>query len=585
MDGITAWGYSSHAQRCHIKIIYKRPKNTEKMSHRPTPEIKLKRFLYLSSENSAFVSGNPEKHNYYKVEKLTCASDLLKDDFEKSKDFLTNLFVSAESERLLPRREALYFALACLITNENAKDNQRHFLYSLVLNMCRSNEDLFTFIKFLSKIRKPFSSGVTKIVSAYYLRQEPMDLVKCVLESNSYHGWTHKDLIKLIHCKTDNQAIEVIIKYILYGKKKADEAAGDDPTASKVISYIQEMKEYRSLNDAQKVSEFIPALNIKHVWQIPSSFIKSQVVWTALIPQLSLSELILSLPKLYRMGFLKPGPIQTKVIEILCNNEAVRASNLHPVEFYIGLKNFEKGGKPKDPHLIKYLESKEDVEAKILADPEYKKPNFAHQEPAKCTPVINALQKALSSSYGNLKPVNKRILVSIDASEKMAEPCLTTKNVTCLEAAVFVSYCLLKANKIVTVVVFDGTNVTPVPVEKNITLGHFYKKVKEAKHGPTIWSAPLEWATSERKPFDVFIHMGLRPNLIDLAKEHREIDKPKEAFSNYMQKMNLSYARFIVCSLSVHNAYFSDGATNILDVCGFDKNIPNVIDAFCRNLF
>ncbi|KRT80103.1 hypothetical protein AMK59_7522 [Oryctes borbonicus] len=555
------------------------------MSHKLTPEIRLKRFLYLSREDSVFVSGNPEKHNYYKVEKLTCASDLLKDDFEKSKDFLTNLFVNAESDRILPRREALFFALACLITNENAKDNQRHFLYSLVLNMCRSNEDLFTFIKFLSKIKKPFSSGVTKIVSAYYLRQDPIDLVKCVLESNSYHGWTHKDLIKLIHCKTDNQAIEVIIKYILYGKKKAEEAVGDDPTALKAISYIQQMKEYKTSNDVQKVAEFIPALNIKHVWQIPPSLIKSQVVWAAIIPQLSLNDLIASLPKLYRMGFLKSGPIQTKIIDIFCNNEAIRASNLHPVEFYIGLKNFEKGGKPKDPHLIKYLESKEDVEAKILADPEYKKPNFAHQEPAKCTPVINALQRALSSSYGNLKPVNKRILVSIDASEKMNEPCLTTKNVTCLEAAVFITYSLFKANKIVTVVVFNGTNVTPVPLEKNITLAHFYKKVKEAKHSATIWSAPLEWAAEERKPFDVFILMGLRSNLVDLPKELREIDKPKEAFSSYMQKMNLPYVRLVVCSLSVHNTYFSDGATNILDICGFDKNVPNIIDTFCRNLF
>ncbi|KAI4458799.1 60 kda ribonucleoprotein ssa/ro [Holotrichia oblita] len=387
-----------------------------------------------------------------------------------------------------------------------------------------------------------------------------MDLIKCISESNSYHGWTHKDLIKLIHCKTDNQAIEVIIKYILYGKAKAVEAAGDDPEAAKVLNFAQEMKEYKTSGDAQKV-------------------------WTALIPQLSLSELIASLPKLYKMSFLKAGPLQTKIIDILCNNEIVRASNLHPAEIYIGLKNLEKGGKPKDPHLIKYLESKEDVDAKILADPDYKKPNFAHQEPAKCTPVINAVQKALTTSYANLKPVNKRIMITIDVGDKMNDPCLTTKNVTCLEAAIFIAYCVFKSNKIVTVAVFDGTTITPVPVEKNIALGLFHKKIKEAKHGPVIWSAPFEWAANERKQFDVFVHMGYRPNIIDLSKELREIDKPKEAFGSYMQKLSIPYARFIVCSLGIHNAYFSGDVTNILDVCGFDKNVPNIIDAFCKNLF
>lgn len=45
------------------------------------------------------------------------------------------------------------------------------------------------------------------------------------------------------------------------------------------------------------------------------------------------------------MSFLKAGPLQTKIIDILCNNEIVRTSNLHPVEIYVGLKNLEKGGK------------------------------------------------------------------------------------------------------------------------------------------------------------------------------------------------------------------------------------------------
>lgn len=175
------------------------------MSHKPTAETKLKRFLYLSTENSVFVTGDPQRHNYYKPEKLTCAAQLLEDDVTKSKGFLTNLFVSAESETLLPRRETLFFVLACLATNEKATADQRHSFYTMVLNMCRSNEDLFTFIKFVSKIKKPCSSGIQKIISLYYLRQEPLDLIKCISESSSYHGWTHKDLIKLIHSKTDNQ--------------------------------------------------------------------------------------------------------------------------------------------------------------------------------------------------------------------------------------------------------------------------------------------------------------------------------------------------------------------------------------------
>lgn len=61
---------------------------------------------------------------------------------------------------------------------------------------------------------------------------------------------------------------------------------------------------------------------------------------------MSLSEVLQALPKLYKLGFLKKDtPTQALINETLTNVEKVKASGIHPLEVFIHMKNFEKGGK------------------------------------------------------------------------------------------------------------------------------------------------------------------------------------------------------------------------------------------------
>lgn len=61
---------------------------------------------------------------------------------------------------------------------------------------------------------------------------------------------------------------------------------------------------------------------------------------------MSYSELLHVLPRLYRRGFLKKDtPTHAQINEILSNAQKVKASGIHPLEVFIHMKNFEKGGK------------------------------------------------------------------------------------------------------------------------------------------------------------------------------------------------------------------------------------------------
>lgn len=61
---------------------------------------------------------------------------------------------------------------------------------------------------------------------------------------------------------------------------------------------------------------------------------------------MSVPEIINLLPTLHKYGFFKGNcPVQSKVVSVLTNPEKVRESKIYPSEIFIGMKNFEKGGK------------------------------------------------------------------------------------------------------------------------------------------------------------------------------------------------------------------------------------------------
>lgn len=163
-----------------------------------SPETQLRRFLYTSMEQPRYIAGNPELYNYYAPEKLKSVVDILKGS---NPEKLLNIIQIVNSENILPRRETLFFALAVAILSDSSY-SFRHQAYQTVLQIIKNDKDLFEFIKFFTKIRKTFPSGLNKLISTYYLSKDPFELAKDVAKSNGYHGWTHKDLIKLSHCKS-----------------------------------------------------------------------------------------------------------------------------------------------------------------------------------------------------------------------------------------------------------------------------------------------------------------------------------------------------------------------------------------------
>lgn len=117
-----------------------------------------------------------------------------------------------------------------------------------------------------------------------------------------------------------------------------------------------------------------------------------------------------------------------------------------------------------DPQLKKHLLAKEALNAKNEAKPE--QPEKKKETP-KCPAIVTALNKTLHQSYANLQPTGKRIMITIEVSHRMENPCLKTKTLSCLEAAIITALAVLKTEREVVVAVFNNNLISPVALEKS----------------------------------------------------------------------------------------------------------------------
>lgn len=172
------------------------------MTTRLTLKDRLRRFLYNSTDAPKYITGDAEMRNCYAPEKLEILKDILGSE---NPELLLDIIEIVNRENLLPRRETIFVALAFAATTSiPVKDSFRNKVYTTLLNVCRNDRDFFTFVKFYAKTRKNFSSGMNKATFAYYARKDPMVFARDIARQKRYHGWSHKDVIKLSHGKTNS---------------------------------------------------------------------------------------------------------------------------------------------------------------------------------------------------------------------------------------------------------------------------------------------------------------------------------------------------------------------------------------------
>ncbi|GBP29964.1 hypothetical protein EVAR_22862_1 [Eumeta japonica] len=204
------------------------------------------------------------------------------------------------------------------------------------------------FTKFAWDFKSGSGQGWCKSIRAWYNSKDPMWLAKEFTRVKARCGRSHSVLLQKSHIKVAPGDVvrDAVIKYAIFGLKRAKQLMENIEGTSDVFDYIQRVEDLKHCEDPTAASAMIiqNKFSLDHV---PTHFLTSQEVWDAILPQMSLNDILHNLHRLHNMGFLTSDSTTTTIlISLLENKDMIKRSNLNPLNVYITICSYKKKSVP-----------------------------------------------------------------------------------------------------------------------------------------------------------------------------------------------------------------------------------------------
>ncbi|CAH1402598.1 unnamed protein product [Nezara viridula] len=522
-----------------------------------SPEIRLKRFLHITSETNVYSSGCRNFNNYFKKELVPSLAELINDGKE---DFILDTIKTINAEKSSCYPEASLFVLSEMV--KNAKIRQKTLDVAKIL--CIEPQSFIIFVK-LSIEPKPrvgFGRSFRKFIQEWYLTKDYLPLAETIGAMNRFKGWRHSDIIKLAHVKCDDPAKAASFKFATYGAEEMKKQYGALEECEKVVSYLCTVETYRKKKDPAEVAAKIESymLGKEH---ISTALLEDKKVWLALLRQMPVMQVLdhiqyMNKRKLFRGTRSWDAVFVDTLVEALTRPGANK-KNVTVNKVFRTLVNYENA-------------------ARIKLELAAKLKQLSKKPPVICPDVVQALIKLMDIMYEKVKPTGKNYYVAIESSPEMDKKrCQTSRYIMLVEAAALIAHYFYRTEKNVKIVTFNDSEIKPFPITKETTVKQVIENLKTANGNE-----------SASKKADGSIINKIQE---EIKKEDGDIDQciivkamlgiTSLAGVNFEQDSN-NKTRFVVCNLCgtfPKNSRPPD-QPNLLFTFGFDDKTCEVISSF-----
>ncbi|KAL0275412.1 UNVERIFIED_CONTAM: hypothetical protein PYX00_003266 [Menopon gallinae] len=544
-----------------------------------SPEQRLKRFLHYGTEVPSYQPGNRLMSDAYQPTELPCIDAMIAN--EKASDVVPCI-VKAFSDGYSAHPEMLIYALA-YCAKQKSNPQLTAAAYKALNTVCTTPESLFLFVKFVKKLsptKSVWGAGIRKAVKEWYLKKDAKTLAEIVTTRKKYHRWSHKDIMRLIHLKAPDPEKSAIIKYVFYGITTAKKEFADVAEIGEVLNYIQSIDDFKKMTDTQQAVRTLEALHLT-LDHVPPSMLKNREIWSVLIGNLPLRVLINNLERLGYLGFLQPeSPLVPRVLDALRNERLIAESRLHPAEVFVALKKYEMSSRYVAVEAAKKRKERNGSGPVTTETTPPPKPNVQ---------ILMAMKELFIPTCKLLAPTGLRYMVTLHMKPfgwHGWERCFHGVKLMLLEAGLVTALSLLHADRNVDVYrPFKTDTLTYLPIKLTTDM------TVESALGVCMWPQPelptynpsseIDWAKENNKQYDVFISIMARYNKTDSYLINKCLD-------SYRQSMNVPNAKVIILRLRSQSESAQASVVDhpgVLDIVGFDENVPRIIEAFSRGAF
>jgi 60 kDa SS-A/Ro ribonucleoprotein len=531
-----------------------------------TDEMLLDRFLILGTEGGSYYAS--ERDMTYKIG--DAVRRLIQSDgpavVERAADI-------SEAGRAPKNDPAILVLAACAVEGDQAT---KEAAYRAVNRVCRIGTHIFEFAKFMTEMKggsAGWGGGLQRAIARWYNEKSDNDLGYQVIKYRGRHGWTHADMLQQAHVRPIDDSHDAIFAWVRAEKNAAraefrkddpdfvDPAEtryrygikGDEGSLPEIFDAHRRMQEATTAKQVVKVLAEHPSFP----WEgIPTEMLGEASVWETLAPNLPITATIRNLGRMTASGAMTVGNSVTKaVVSKLGDEEVIRKGRLHPINVLSAMMTYKQGAGTR---------------GKLTWDP--------------ITKVIDALDEAFYTSFGNVTSTGKRWVLGLDISGSMyggfygygyGEGYVAgIPGLTPAIASGAMAMITARTESDHEMMAFTD-RFEPIDISPRQRLDDVVEKMREMSRrmGRTDCSLPMTWAQKNDVEADVFV-------VYTDSETYAGNPHPAQALEQYRQATGIP-AKLIVVGMVANEFTIADPNDPLmLDVIGFDTATPNLMSEF-----
>lgn len=511
---------------------------------------RLDRFLILGSEGGTYYVGERK----LTIDNADAVLNCIKTDGVR----VVNRVVEISDSGRAPKNDPALFVLAVAASQGDTKTRQVAF--DALPKVARIGTHLFTFLENLRGFRG-WGRGVRRAVANWYIKRDAVALAYQLLKYRQRNGWSQRDVLRKAHPNAPTPAHQALFRYVVSSDKMGDREVPrqeykDGPTVTKRYDAVDmaslpalasAFEKVQNATDAKEVVRII-AENPGLSWEmIPTNFLGEAKVWEALLPNIKMTALIRNLGRLTANSLIAPMSTALKTVTKRITDEArIRKERVHPVSVLGALVTYRSGHGAKG--------------------------NLSWNPVA---PVIDALDSAFYTAFGNVTPTGKRLLLALDVSGSMSGNMIA--GVAGLDARIGSAAMALITARMEKQYAFVGFSdkLVPINISPRQRLDDVVNTISRIPMGRTDCALPMIWAIQNKVDVDTFV--VYTDNETWAGDIH-----PAQALTQYRRKTGIP-AKLVVVGMTATEFSIADpNDAGMLDVVGFDTAAPELISDFAR---
>lgn len=502
---------------------------------------RLDRFLVLGSEGGTYYVGERELTAQNSTTALRC---ILSDGLR-----VVRRVVEISEAGRAPKNDAALYVLA--MASAKGDDASRKAALDALPKVARIGTHLFHFLAF----RESFGGwgrGMRSAVARWYTDRDADSLAYQVVKYRQRDGWSHRDALRLAHPKADGD-LGVVLRFAA-DKLPADEASG--------VRLVEGFRLAQASPSPKATASLVREFGLPREGLL-TEHLNAPEVWDALLDDMPMTALVRNLATMTRVGVIAPMSAGSgKALAILGNPEKIAKSRIHPIAVLSALLTYQSGRGVRGQNTW-----------------------------APVAQIVDALDAAFYTAFGNVEPANKRTMLALDVSGSMASgevagvPGLTPRVGSVAMALVTAA---TESQHMFTGFTNGAyrsqhsaygynSGLSVLSISPRQRLDDACRAVDRLPFGGTDCALPMVEALKHGWEIDTFV-------VYTDSETWAGNIHPSQALQQYREKTGIA-AKLVVVGMVANGFTIADpNDGGMLDVVGFDSATPNIINDFSRGL-